>query len=64
MKKSLSPLFAVVVALALAACGEKKDTTPPAEQPKPEPVAAEPTPSRSQRRPPSPRLPRPRPRTS
>jgi uncharacterized surface protein with fasciclin (FAS1) repeats len=45
MKKSLSPLFAVVVALALAACGEKKDTTPPAEQPKPEPVAAEPTPT-------------------
>jgi uncharacterized surface protein with fasciclin (FAS1) repeats len=47
MKKSLSPLFAVVVALSIAACGEKKDTTPPVEQPAPEPtpvVAAEPTP--------------------
>lgn len=46
MKKSLSPLFAVVVALSLAACGDKKDTTPPVEQPAPEPtpVAAEPTP--------------------
>jgi uncharacterized surface protein with fasciclin (FAS1) repeats len=46
MKKSLSPLFAVVVALSIAACGEKKDTTPPAtETPAPEPapvVAAEP----------------------
>lgn len=47
MKKSLSPLFAVVVALSIAACGEKKDTTPPVEQPAPEPApvaAAEPTP--------------------
>lgn len=46
MKKSLSPLFAVVVALSIAACGEKKDTTPPVtETPAPEPapvVAAEP----------------------
>ncbi len=48
MKKSLSPLFAAVIALSFVGCGEKKDTTPPVtETPAPEPtpvVAAEPTP--------------------
>ena len=29
MKKSLSPLFAAVIALSFVGCGEKKDTTPP-----------------------------------
>ncbi len=47
MKKSLSPLFAVVVSLAIAACGKPVETTPPTDTPAPEPapvVAAEPTP--------------------
>ena len=46
MKKSLSPLFAVVVSLAIAACGKPVETTPPTDTPAPEPapvVAAEPT---------------------
>ena len=47
MKKSLSPLFAVVVSLAIVACGKPVETTPPTDTPAPEPapvVAAEPTP--------------------
>ena len=48
MKKSLSPLFAAVIALSFVACGEKKETTPPVTEtsaPEPTPVvAAEPTP--------------------
>jgi len=47
MKKSMSPLFAVVVALTIAACGKKTETTPPSETPVTEPapvVAAEPEP--------------------
>jgi len=47
MKKSLSPLFAVIVSLALVACGKPAETTPPIDTPAPEPApvaAAEPEP--------------------
>ena len=60
MKKSLSPLFAVVVALTIAACGKPVETTPPMDQPAPEPapvVAAEPTPPPAPEEPPPPPAP-------
>ncbi len=60
MKKSLSPLFAVVAALTLAACNKPAETTPPVEQPAPEPApvaAAEPTPPPAPEEPPPPPAP-------